>query len=449
MYIPPGALPPSLKSSNTRKKIEKGEQVRKLAYVLEINENDIVVAYTTTIGKKKALDEHVTDINDWYPVSPAPKNGTRDPLPAPENETSPNPAWINVKQAIRIPWTNKIAPKQEILPRESLDLILKAINPDVKVSASTATNEDTNFHQQIQNLRDINMPEYSKCRFWQGHTLFHSQSAEFWYKEQDQDFYVNVIDHPDTLAHSILTGQADLPEYGKHLCISGDEVNVVLSPPARPSALDDYEDCSEDLSHLQLIEVDGSIHFTKPPSHKSEIQALLKLEGSTRVTQLLGRSADNHLVFPKYKGNLFKTVLSHPVAGKIASIKRWMLEIIDAVAELHKAEIIHQDLTLRNVLDGEPLVLCNLQNSNSTYHCRAPETLEPNTTNYSTASDIYALGYCLRDMCFADTPFTPFVEHSVPEPFDKVFEACTRRTPQDRPLLEDLRNMVMSVEIGK
>ncbi|KEP47845.1 hypothetical protein V565_141980 [Rhizoctonia solani 123E] len=135
MYIPTGALPPSLKSSNTRQKIERGEQVRKLAYVLEINENDIVVAYTTTFGRKKELDEHVTDINDWYPVSPAPKNGARDPLPALENETSPNPAWINVKQAIRIPRTNKIAPKVEILPPESLNLILKAINPGAKGAA--------------------------------------------------------------------------------------------------------------------------------------------------------------------------------------------------------------------------------------------------------------------------------------------------------------------------
>ncbi|CUA68678.1 hypothetical protein RSOLAG22IIIB_08048 [Rhizoctonia solani] len=409
MLIPPDALRPVLKSSNYREKIERGEEVPKLAYVLKIKEDGIIVVYATTIGKKTSLEEHVNDTRDWYPIRP----------------------------------------KREILTAESLALVLKAINPDATDSTPVSTNEDIIFHQSIQDLEGTYLAEHEKHRFWQGHIDFKSQSAEFWYTDQDQDFYVNIVHQPGTLAHAILVGKADLPEYGKHLCISGDNVTAVSSPPARPSAMEDHEDCSEDLIQLQLIEVDETIHSTKFASCKSEIQALLKLKDSTRIIHLLGRSADNKLVFPKYKQNLLEAVAFHPVPGKLASIKKWMLEIIDAVAELHEAEIIHQDLTLQNILDNEPLVLCNLRpgNSSSTYPCRAPEILERDTADYSAASDIYALGYCLRDMCYANFPFTPFGDHLVPEPFDKVFEACTRKAPQDRPLLKELRDMVRCIEL--
>jgi serine/threonine protein kinase len=288
--------------------------------------------------------------------------------------------------------------------------------------------------------------------FWKGHIEFHyPSSAEVWYKAEGQDCYVSLVNEPGTLAYSILACKADIPIYGKHIQVVGDKVEPLLSSPPRPPSPeepeDDSEDCSDLFKSLPIIQVDEKLHFTKRPSYKSEIDALLKCQGSQRIVQLLGQSSSGDLVFPKLKGSLMMAAIRHPVKGRRARIKKWLLEIIEAVIELHALGIIHRDLVLRNVLEAEPLVVCDLQCRYSTYVCRAPEVMEWETAQYSTASDVYSIGYCLREMCYANIPFTPFAEYPVPEPFDKVFEACTQFKVEDRPTMQELRDMVSQIQI--
>lgn len=125
-----------------------------------------------------------------------------------------------------------------------------------------------------------------KYRFWQGHHQFHASSAEFWFEYESHNFYACLVDQPGTLAHSILAGKADLPVYEKDLRIVGVLVCPIISPPpwpALPEPEDDAEDCSKELSHIPLVSVDESLHFTKPVTYNSEIDALLKCQGSSHI----------------------------------------------------------------------------------------------------------------------------------------------------------------------
>ncbi|QRV98472.1 kinase domain protein [Ceratobasidium sp. AG-Ba] len=311
--------------------------------------------------------------------------------------------------------------------------------------------KDELFYQQTWGVRDIPILSRDKYPFWHARCQWHIHSGEFWYQFQGDQFYVHIFDEPGTLAHEILAGKSDLPEYGKNLFIRGNHIEVVHEPPQHPKTEpeeeDDSEDCSDELATLPVVEFDESLHFTKPPSYKSEIQNLLQFRGSSRIIQLLGRTTNNHLAFPRYKSDLFMAAIRLPIAGRRATIKKWMLELIEAVIELHAAGLVHRDLVLRNVLLADPLVLCDLQCRYSSYICRAPEVRDWDTAQYSPASDIYALGYCLREMCYANTPYTRFPDYPVPYPFDKIFEACIRDNAKDRPTMIELREMVENVNI--
>ncbi|KAF8601329.1 kinase-like protein [Ceratobasidium sp. AG-I] len=313
---------------------------------------------------------------------------------------------------------------------------------------------DNLFHNQTWGVRDVPSEGRDKFRFWKGRYDFqpHHGYAEIWYQHEGHDYYVRVVDQPGTLAHSILACKTDIPQYGASIEIIGNDVHPVSSPPQCPAPPqpdeDDSEDCTQELNNLPLIQVDEQLHFTKATSYQSEVQALLKCRGSSRIVQLLGRSISGELVFPKHGRHLLFAAMALPIAGKRSKIKKWMLDLIDAVAELHAMGIIHRDLVLRNILEADPLIVCDLQCRYSSFICRAPEVMDWETAQYSAASDVYALGYCLREMCYANTPFTPFADYPVPPPFDVIFSACTRARPEDRPSIGELREMLARTSVS-
>ncbi|KAG9081437.1 hypothetical protein FS749_007654 [Ceratobasidium sp. UAMH 11750] len=67
MIIDPTLLKPKPgKSSSTRKRILNNKKVQKLAYVLDIQEQYIIVAYATTFGEAINITDEVVDVDDWY-----------------------------------------------------------------------------------------------------------------------------------------------------------------------------------------------------------------------------------------------------------------------------------------------------------------------------------------------------------------------------------------------
>ena len=186
---------------------------------------------------------------------------------------------------------------------------------------------------------------------------------ENWYG--DLPYYVKIIGAPGTLAGDILRWKSDLPRYNCDLQIIGNEVREMEWKPWTYDGVDpDLEDCSEEVAKLPLIAFDPEKHFKKATTYKQEIRYLLQCQGS-RIVQLLGRTKEGDLVFPKFKRSFVNTLVSNKDQGRIQNIRRWMLDIIDGVAYLHSLGIIHRDLTMRNILESDPLplIIANLLRS--------------------------------------------------------------------------------------
>jgi serine/threonine protein kinase len=184
--------------------------------------------------------------------------------------------------------------------------------------------------------------------------------VEIWYG--DPPYYLKLIGAPGILAGDIMRLKIDLPRYHCDLEIIGDDFrDTERKPPTVYEEVDpDLEDCSEEVAKLPLVAFDAEKHFAKSPTYKQEIRYLLQCRGSPHVVQLLGRTEEGALVFPKFERVFLSTVINNTDQGRIQNIKRWMLDIIDGVAYLHSLGIVHRDLTWRNILESDPLVICDL-----------------------------------------------------------------------------------------
>jgi len=271
--------------------------------------------------------------------------------------------------------------------------------------------------------------------------------GEIWYGEPP--YYVRLVGAPGTLAGDILRLKKDLPRYNCDLEIIGDNVRESERKPMVYETVDpDLEDCSEELAELPVVAFDADRHFAKNTTYKQEIRYLLQCRGHPRVVQLLGRTEDGSLVFPKYRRGFHLAVIFNTDDCRVQNIRRWMLDVIDGVAVLHSLGIIHRDLVMRNILEAEPLVICDLQCLHATGHCTPFEIDGGDYRKFSFASDVFALGALLWECCFYNSPHNRDVllDNPPPAPFHDIFMACTRERPEDRPTLIQLRAMYEAIE---
>ncbi|KAF3070402.1 hypothetical protein GL218_00240 [Daldinia childiae] len=279
-------------------------------------------------------------------------------------------------------------------------------------------------------------------------------SMRFWFEDGTKlGRYVRLFDLPGTLSGDILRLERNLPSVQGHFEIEGDVVRSLDQCPDHPRAVeDDFEDVSDLVAQLPIINVDSSKHFLKKAKYQSEIENLLKCQGgscpgtsfSEHLIRLLGASPDGHLVFEKLmtRGALLSCFSSLDI------YKRWILHIIDALAYLHSVGIVHRDLRIDNCLftrDGSHLVVCDLE---SRWGQRAAPEITFNgglNSGWTTRSDIYDIGNCIKCMVYANAPITNQVEWPVPQPLQAIVDACMRKVPGDRPTLLELKGMVESI----
>ena len=270
--------------------------------------------------------------------------------------------------------------------------------------------------------------------------------GEIWYG--DPPYYVKLVGPPGTLAGDIFRLKSDLPRYDCDLEIIEDDIHETERKLMMEADVDPYlEDCSEEVSKLPLVVFDDEKHFAKLPTYKQEIRHLLQCRGSPHIVQLLGRSKEGWLIFPRFERDLFSASLTNLYRGRIQQIKGWMLDVIDGVAYLHSLGIVHRDLNRWNILVADHLVICDLQCVHANSLCRPYEVDGGDYTRFSFASDVFALGTLLWECCFYDCPFSRRVllDNPPPPPFHDIFLACTQVKPEDRPTLVQLRAMYEAI----
>ena len=143
---------------------------------------------------------------------------------------------------------------------------------------------------------------------------FIHDGGEVWYG--DPPYYVKLIGAPGTLAGDILRWKSDLPRYNFCLEIIGNQVREVEWKQWEYDEVDpDLEDCGEEVAKLPLIAFDPEKHFKMAPTYKQEIRYLLQCQGSPRIVQLLGRTEEGALVFPKFKQSFVNTKGGSKISG--------------------------------------------------------------------------------------------------------------------------------------
>ncbi|KAF2240267.1 hypothetical protein BU26DRAFT_536001 [Trematosphaeria pertusa] len=277
----------------------------------------------------------------------------------------------------------------------------------------------------------------------------------YWYEDgtdTEKGQCVRIWDVPGTLSGDILRLRRNLPQRKCHFEIDGDTIRALPEYLEPREPIDDSEDISELVASLPLVEVDKKRHFVKKGTYRSEIRNLLACQGgecpgqplSQHIIQLLGRSDKGELVFEKMSTRPF--IL--PQFSDLATYKRWLLHLLDALQTLHSLGIVHRDIRVENVVfsrDGKRLVVCDLEEHWGVRNAPelVPEVLD---AGWSPESDVYDIGHFIECMVYANAPLTRQVEWPVPAPLDAIVAACMCEVPEDRPTVKQLRAMVEAIE---
>lgn len=138
--------------------------------------------------------------------------------------------------------------------------------------------------------------------------------------------------------------------------------------------------------------------------------------------------------------------------SSLEKYKRWILHILDSVSCLHHLGILHRDLRIDNLLftqDGSRLVVCDLESRwVPRAACKITFDAGWQDLGWTTRSDIYDIGNCIKGMVSANAPLASQVQRPVPEQLQPIVEACMRKSPDNRPTLLELREMVGAIPVG-
>ena len=118
------------------------------------------------------------------------------------------------------------------------------------------------------------------------------------YERPSGNLNVRVHDVPGALSGNIFRLRANIPSLSSHSAIDGDKIFDI--------PILDFGDveCPEEDTHdivanLPLMAFDEQIHFAKVSKFRSEVPNLRLATGLPHVVQLLGRTDDGRIVFPK------------------------------------------------------------------------------------------------------------------------------------------------------
>ena len=216
---------------------------------------------------------------------------------------------------------------------------------------------------------------------------------------------MRVHDVPGALSGNILRLRANIPSLSSHSAIDGDKIfDIPMLDFDSVEIPEEDEDTHDIVADLPLVAFNEQILFAKSHKFRSEVPNLKLAAELPHIVRLLGRTDDGRIVFPKLVSGT-DLALKSP---SVAKFKRVLLELAQAVSELHSVGICHRDLALRNVLgslDYQTAYLCDLECQAGSEEC--PEIagkyrLGLSSVPYTEKSDVYMFRRLITD----------FIQHS-------------------------------------
>ncbi|KAJ7153214.1 kinase-like domain-containing protein [Mycena filopes] len=324
--------------------------------------------------------------------------------------------------------------------------------------AATETS-DVAFAAEIERIREEDFKLKDGSNFFEGakDLAFEANTFHGLYTRPSGEIYVRVHDFPGTLSGDILRLRTSIPWdlISPHSAVRGDEISPIALDMNRFAEYEYVDEDTADLvAPLPLVAFDEEIHFGKLSRSRSEVPNLLKAKGVPSIVQLIGRTGDGRLVFPK----LFPLAERRHLITDITAVQRALLQLADALISLHSMEIIHRDLHPRNLLlspDAETAYLCDLESLYGSNEC--PEIRDATAHGlplelvpYSNKSDVYSFGRLMTDFILQNilrTPWqgTPDGNWLPPAPFRGIVLACIAAEPAARPTMHEVRTMLEEI----
>ncbi|KAF5380676.1 hypothetical protein D9757_007073 [Collybiopsis confluens] len=314
---------------------------------------------------------------------------------------------------------------------------------------------DKAFREECQRIRneDVRLKDQSNLLRKFGRMIIRPTFIEAW---GEPDIYLRIHDVPGTLSGRILRLQANVPPLNTSCEILGDKIDHVPFK-SMPLLEEDHEDTTVDsreaASQLPIVNVDKSLHFTKETRSRNEVDNLLRAKGHPNVIELLGRTEDGRLVFPRYRDHAEVVFIGQG----ISEFRRLFLELADAIIFLHSKGIIHRDLAPRNILvaSDRRVVLCDLEADYGSSYCpevaRARDQgLSDSEIPYSEKSDVFCFGTMIAELILANNVRTPWQftgNFAPPVPFNRVFRSCISVEAADRPTMLQLKKMLEDIAV--
>ena len=337
------------------------------------------------------------------------------------------------------------------------------------------TPKDDKFMDEVRRLRAAYMEKRDSTNVVQlnGRRIVHERRemrgdrkfsfSVYWFdrehdSRQDQRRHqcIRLAHIPNTMSGAILRLERSLPNLGDgDYDIIGNDIRPIVQAPSPPEYEDDSEDVSEALAALPEVPVDPQTCFLKKPKYRREIWNLLACQGgwcpgapqSAHVVQLLGKSASGELIFEKMD-NWIRLSFVYP----LATYKEWILQLINGLQCLHAHGIVHRDICLANLVFSPRdcrLLICDLEGrwGNRDAPEISRESKSQTHCGWTEKTDIYDVGNVIKGMMYGNAPLTSIVERKIPSPLKHLVSSCLRHQPEERPTLEELRDMVINIQV--